>query len=91
VFVSVRGASFDIRISDFVSLGAWRDKLFCVRSVDHFENKNLVIVGGPMGQEDWAKTYAAMDKRLMLKYEHLPKGEQIGKKPELPKADVKKT
>jgi hypothetical protein len=44
-----------------------------------------------MSQEDWAKKYAALDKRLMLKYEHLPNGEQIGKKPEMPKADVKKT
>jgi hypothetical protein len=44
-----------------------------------------------MSQEDWAKKYAAMDKRLTLKYEYLPKGEQIGKKPELLKADVKKS
>ena len=36
-----------------------------------------------MSQIDWAKKYAAMDKRLMLKYEQLPKDEQIGKKPEL--------
>ena len=43
-----------------------------------------------MSQEDWAKKYAAMDKRLMLKYEQLPKGEQIGKKPETPKAEVNK-
>jgi len=41
-----------------------------------------------MSQEDWAKNYAAMDKRLMLKYEHLPKGEQIGKKPEAPKREA---
>jgi hypothetical protein len=34
-----------------------------------------------MSQVDWAKKYAAMDKRLLLKYEQLPKGEQIGKKP----------
>jgi hypothetical protein len=27
----------------------------------------------------------------LLKYEHLPKGEQIGKKPELAKAEVKKS
>jgi hypothetical protein len=44
-----------------------------------------------MSQEDWAKKYAAMDKRLMLKYEHLPKGEQIGKKPDLPKHELKKS
>ncbi len=44
-----------------------------------------------MSQDDWAKKYAAMDKRLMLKYDHLPKGEQIGKKPELPKIGAKKS
>lgn len=44
-----------------------------------------------MSQEDWAKKYAAMDKRMMLKYEYLPKGEQIGKKPDLPKRDAKKS
>jgi len=44
-----------------------------------------------MGQEDWAKKYAAMDPRLMLKYEQLPKGEQIGKKPMAPKTPVKKS
>ncbi|HET7393890.1 MAG TPA: hypothetical protein VFK25_08860 [Candidatus Binatia bacterium] len=32
-----------------------------------------------MSQPDWAKTYAAMDKRISLKYEQLPRGEQIGK------------
>ena len=32
-----------------------------------------------MSQTDWAKTYAEMDKRIILKYEQLPKGEQIGK------------
>ena len=31
-----------------------------------------------MGQTDWAKIYAAMDKRITLKYEQLPRGEQIG-------------
>jgi len=44
-----------------------------------------------MSQEDWAKKYAAMDKRLMLKYEQLPKGEQIVRKPELPKQEAKKS
>jgi hypothetical protein len=44
-----------------------------------------------MSLEDWAKKYAVMDKRLMLKYEHLPKGEQIGKKPELPLKEAKKS
>ena len=34
-----------------------------------------------MSQPDWAKTYAAMDKRISLKYEQLPRGEQIGKSP----------
>jgi hypothetical protein len=29
-----------------------------------------------MEQTDWAKLYAAMDQRLNLKYEQLPKGEQ---------------
>jgi hypothetical protein len=33
-----------------------------------------------MNQTDWAKIYAAMDKRLELKYDQLPKGEQIGKR-----------
>ena len=34
-----------------------------------------------MSQTDWAKIYAAMDKRVELKYEQLPRGEQIGKRP----------
>jgi len=33
-----------------------------------------------MSQIDWAKIYAAMDKRVELKYQQLPKGEQIGKR-----------
>jgi hypothetical protein len=32
-----------------------------------------------MSETDWAKTYAKMDKRIILKYEQLPQGEQIGK------------
>ena len=32
-----------------------------------------------MSQIDWAKTYATMDTRIILKYEQLPRGEQIGK------------
>jgi len=32
-----------------------------------------------MSEIDWAKTYAKMDKRIILKYEQLPQGEQIGK------------
>jgi hypothetical protein len=43
-----------------------------------------------MSQEDWAKKYAAMDQRLLLKYEQLPKGEQVGKKVPAPKPEVKK-
>jgi hypothetical protein len=35
-----------------------------------------------MSQIDWAKTYAAMDKRIELKYQQLPKGEQTGKRPQ---------
>ena len=31
-----------------------------------------------MKPTDWVKKYAAMDKRVELKYLHLPKGEQIG-------------
>ena len=33
-----------------------------------------------MSGDDWAKKYAAMDRRLLLKYEQLPQGEQAGKK-----------
>jgi hypothetical protein len=33
-----------------------------------------------MSQIDWAKKYAAMDRRVTLKYQQLPKGEQIGKR-----------
>jgi hypothetical protein len=32
-----------------------------------------------------------MDKRLILKYEQLPKGEQIGKRPPVVKAEEKKS
>ena len=32
-----------------------------------------------MSQTDWAKTYATMDERITIKYQQLPKGEQIGK------------
>ena len=42
-----------------------------------------------MSQIDWAKTYAAMDDRINLKYEQLPSGEQIGKKAALPATQVK--
>jgi hypothetical protein len=37
-----------------------------------------------MSQTDWAKKYAAMDKRVVLKYAQLPKGEQVGKRPAAP-------
>ena len=35
-----------------------------------------------MSQTDWAKLYAAMDARITLKYQQLPQGEQIGKRPQ---------
>ena len=35
-----------------------------------------------MSQPDWAKIYAKMDKRIVVKYEQLPQGEQIGKPPQ---------
>jgi hypothetical protein len=35
-----------------------------------------------MSQTDWAKIYAQMDKRIVLKYQQLPNGEQIGKRPQ---------
>jgi hypothetical protein len=44
-----------------------------------------------MSQTDWAKAYAAMDKRIILKYEELPKGEQIGKAPPAGSQDEKKS
>ena len=44
-----------------------------------------------MSQADWATIYAAMDKRVDLKYQQLPKGEQIGKKPIVPKPDARKS
>jgi hypothetical protein len=36
-----------------------------------------------MSQPDWAKIYAKMDKRIVVKYEQLPQGEQIGKRPQV--------
>ena len=44
-----------------------------------------------MKPEDWAKKYAAMDKRIELKYQQLAKGEQIGKRTEAPKPAAKKS
>jgi len=44
-----------------------------------------------MKPEDWVKKYAAMDKRVGLKYQYLPKGEQIGKRSEPPKSEAKKS
>jgi hypothetical protein len=35
-----------------------------------------------MSNTDWAKIYAEMDKRIQLKYDQMPKGEQVGKHPE---------
>lgn len=35
-----------------------------------------------MSQIDWAKIYAAMDGRIILKYEQMPDGEQVGKRPQ---------
>ena len=32
-----------------------------------------------MSQTDWAKKYAEMDSRIDLKYQQLPRGEQISK------------
>jgi hypothetical protein len=43
-----------------------------------------------MSQSDWAKTYAAMDERIILKYEQLPRGEQIGKALQAGSQDEKK-
>jgi len=40
-----------------------------------------------MSQIDWARLYAAMDKRIELKYEQLPKGEQIGTQKQTPSKD----
>jgi len=42
-----------------------------------------------MSHIDWAKTYAAMDPRIHLKYEQLPSGEQIGKREAPPAPQVK--
>jgi hypothetical protein len=44
-----------------------------------------------MSQIDWAKTYAAMDKRIILKYEQLPRGEQIGNGPQSGSQEEKKS
>lgn len=43
-----------------------------------------------MSQTDWAKIYAVMDKRIELKYQQLPKGEQIGKRQQPEKPQAKK-
>ena len=44
-----------------------------------------------MSQTDWAKAYAAMDERIILKYERLPRGEQIGNAPRAGSKDEKKS
>jgi hypothetical protein len=41
--------------------------------------------------QDWAKKYGAMDGRVTQKYKHLPKGEQIGKRPEAKPQESKKS
>jgi hypothetical protein len=35
-----------------------------------------------MSETDWVKIYAEMGKRIVVKYERLPNGEQVGKRPE---------
>jgi len=35
-----------------------------------------------MNKPDWAKIYAEIYKRIIVKYEQLPNGEQIGKRPQ---------
>ena len=42
-----------------------------------------------MSETDWAKIYAKMDKRISVKYEQLPKGEQIGKRSQAEKQQAK--
>ena len=44
-----------------------------------------------MSEIDWAKTYAKMDKRIILKYEQLPQGEQIGKALQAGSQEAKKS
>ncbi|MEX0805839.1 MAG: hypothetical protein WD688_21355 [Candidatus Binatia bacterium] len=44
-----------------------------------------------MSQTDWAKTYAEMDKRILLKYEQMPKGEQIGKRSQAENEEAKRS
>jgi hypothetical protein len=39
-----------------------------------------------MSQTFWEKIYAELDKRIVVKYEQLPNGEQVGKRPEPEKA-----
>jgi hypothetical protein len=56
-------------LSSFNLLSAWLFQQLGIRT------------GLPMDQIDWAKIYAKMDKRIVLKYAQLPNGEQIGKQP----------
>ena len=44
-----------------------------------------------MSESDWARIYAQMDKRIVLKYEQLPMGEQNGKRPQAAKEQNQKT
>jgi hypothetical protein len=46
-------------------------------------------MGDTRGDTDWATLYARMDERLRLKYQQLPKGEQVGRGPDLQKAAEK--
>jgi hypothetical protein len=83
-----------------VRLRAVRDFTFIKR--EQFDSSALADLGQvfvavshvrrlSMQPEDWAKKYAAMDKRIELKYQQLAKGEQIGKRPEAPKPQAKKS
>ena len=44
-----------------------------------------------MNQTDWAKLYAMMDKRIDLKYQQLPAGEQTGTRKETRKTTSSKS
>lgn len=44
-----------------------------------------------MSGNDWAEIYARMDARIALKYEQLPKGEQVRQRPAALAPDAKKS
>jgi hypothetical protein len=50
----------------------------CKQSFEQLGQREVL----PMSQTDWAKIYAEMNKRIVVKYEQLPKGEQIAKCPQ---------